>query len=87
MSSVVPETPDESLVNLYNPTSEDFEFKLADEDNVIKKYLLPAGEITTLPKYIADKGAKELADKIVWKRGLNMAYEHELAKTLEEIYV
>ena len=83
----LPQEPNQSPTQLYNPTGEDFTFIVADEENIQHDYSMPSGEIVTFPKFIADKGAVELADKIVWKRGLKMAYEHELKKALEEIYV
>ena len=84
---MIPTSPDKKPVDLYNPTSTDFKFGFADANNKPHEYILPAGEIVTLPKYIADKGALGLADRIVWARGLAMGYEHELKKAMEEIYV
>lgn len=84
----MPTNPNKKPIDLYNPTTNDFSFYVAEEEtNIKREYIIPAGEIVEFPKWIADKGAKELAVKIVWKRGLDQGYEHELKKVLEEIYV
>ena len=73
--------------NLFNPDVKDFIFKCADEDNTPHEYTLRAQEITTLPKWIAGKGANDLANMLVWKWGIKTNYEDEKKAVLKEIYV
>lgn len=84
---MLPNQPDQTPVNLYNPDLKDFTFVLADDNNVQHEYILHSQEITTLPKYIADHGASKLADMLVWKRGVKSNYELDKKNILEEIYV
>ena len=77
----------DSPTDIYNPTQEDFEFYVADENNVRIKYTLRSQEITTLPHHIAIKGANDLANKVTWERGIQTNFEADKKEVLAEIIV
>ena len=79
--------PDQTETLLYNPTTDDFSFICADNNNDKHEYILRGMEITKLPKYLADMGASKLAEKLVWERGIKTNYQDDKNKILEELYV
>jgi hypothetical protein len=80
-------TKQSNPVSLYNPLSEDFSCKQADDDNVQHTYTIRSLEIETYPKYIADHITKHLAQAIIAKRGIKTNYEDAYKEAVEEMTV
>lgn len=85
--SRIPSEPDITPTSIYNPMTEDFTTTYANEDNEPIPYTCPAQEISTFPAYIANKIKKNLAQVIVFKRGVKTNYEDDYNEVLKEISV
>ena len=81
----LPTQPDLTPTTLHNPDLEPFVFKYMQEDGQ-KTYVIPPLGIETFPKYLADKMARKLADKIIFKRGIKHGYERDHKAMLNIIY-
>ncbi len=83
----LPEGPDITPKHIWNPLIDDFTTTYANEDNIPIPYTCPSLKISQFPTYIANHIAKQLAQKIVFERGIKTNYEDEFAKTLDEITI
>ena len=70
--------------NLFNPDTETFVFSY---DMGKQVYTLYAMSYDSVPKYIADKIAPLLADKIIGQRGVIKNHSLDKEELLREIYV
>lgn len=78
----LPTGPDLTPTNIFNPSLELFELTYDK-----KTYILPAYGIESFPKWLAERMASSLADKIIGKRGVIKNYFLDKEELLEEIYV
>ena len=78
----LPDKPDTTPISIFNPSLEEFVF-IYDK----QVYTLPAYGIETYPKYIADRMASSLADKIIGQRGVLKNHTLDKKNILTEIYV
>lgn len=77
---------DETPIYLFNPLDEDISVTKFIEDNTKVNYLIPALEMVTYPKYIADILKKHMVDAIINKRELgylNNEQRREIEKEVE----
>ena len=80
----LPLKPDKTETNLYNPDTEEFNFSY---DGGRESYNFHAMSYESFPKYIADKMASLLADKIIGKMGIKQNYMLDKQKLLDRIYI
>lgn len=78
----LPNGPNETPTNLYNPTKEDFTCKWEGKD-----YTIPSRQLVTHPKWLADHIAKHLAQKIALEDDRGLAYEYRLKEAMDKIIV
>ena len=77
---------DETPIHFFNPLKENVEIEIYDDQNHINLYILPALEISTYPKYLADILRKHLIDAIINERKIGMISSEkrlEIAKETE----
>ncbi len=84
----LPTGPDITPVNIFNPTDEDFICQRANDENNQETHIIPARQIATFPKYLADHVAHKLAQQITLVNTTDKRmYEIRLKETLDKIIV
>lgn len=83
----LPDGPNTTLKYLFNPLTEDFTTTYANDANKPITYTCPSMKISEFPTYLADHIAKHLAQKIVFKRGIQHNYEQDFRAVLQEITI
>lgn len=75
---------DETPVDFFNPLASDFTVEMFDEQNNAVSYTIPAQQLATYPKYIADFIIRHLTEAVMVDRD---APETSREKILDEIIV
>ena len=92
----LPTEPDITPTLIYNPSHKDFTYPMADEENVVHKYTIPARTTMKFPKYIANHLAKHLAQELANEKGnevmtpdgvLHLHWEELLNHNLDIIFM
>jgi hypothetical protein len=82
----LPDGPDNTPTNIYNPTKKDFSCTYAEEKIPIT-FTLPSRQMKTFPKYLADHIAKHLARQIALENDSGLMFELRLKEAMDKITV
>jgi hypothetical protein len=78
---------DETPTHFYNPLSKNLEISLRDDKNQEIIKVIPAGEISTEPKWLADVLTKHLVDAIINERKLGLVSPEKRLEIQQETQV
>lgn len=63
------DNPNQSLIPLFNPLTEDFEYPMRDDSNNFSTFKMPSKEVSYFEPHVARHMKKHLADAVYNKEG------------------
>ncbi len=80
-------TRDNTPKSVFNPLDEEFVDEIRDDDNKIKKYVVPSLEIVGFPTYLADRIINDLITAVMNARKINPQDQEKYLEIKAEIEV
>lgn len=78
---------DDSPKSIFNPMKIDFIDEIRDDDNKVKKYVVPSFEIADFPTYITNRIIEDLILAVMNEREISPFDEEKMKEIRQEIEV